>query len=113
MADNVWWQKGNQLGIGSLSGGKVSVIVTTPAVRYFGVKYADDFTTDKSLESNLPSSYHRALLAGVMRNFAEDDGDYKMAAYWNNLYEAKRREGKKEANIRKDGTPTSVIAEGY
>ena len=110
---NVWWIKGNQLGIGSLSGGTVSVITTTDAVRYFGVKYADDFTTDLTAESDIPSAYHRALIAGVIRNFAEDDDDYKTAAYWREVYKEMRREAKREANTRKDGTAYDVLAQGY
>ncbi len=110
---NVWWQKGNQIGIGSLSGETVSVISSVYAVRYFGVKYADDFTSDLTEESEIPSTYHRALMAGVMRNFAEEDGDYKMAIYWNEIYKELRREAKREANTRKDGTAYDVLAQGY
>jgi hypothetical protein len=110
---NHWWIKGTQMGIGSVSGSTVSVITSTYAVRYWGVKLADDFTTDLTEESDLPSTYHRALLAGVIRNFAEDDDDYKKASYWREVYKELRREAKKEANTRKDGTAYDVLAEGY
>ena len=110
---NVWWQKGDTIGIGSLSRGTVTALSSVLAVRYFGVKLADDFTTDKSKESDLPSTYHRALLAGVLRNFAEDDDNFKMATYWREVYNDKRREAKREANTRKDGTPYDVVPQGY
>ncbi len=113
MSENVWWQKGNKIGIGSLSGSTVSVISSTYAVRYFGVKLVDDFTDDLTEESDLPSTYHRALLAGVLRNFAEDDDNFKQATYWREVYNDKRREAKREANTRKDGTAYDVLAEGY
>ena len=110
---NVWWQKGDKIGIGSLSGETVSLISSVYAVRYFGVKLADDFTTDLTEESGIPSAYHRALLAGVLRNFAEDDDNFQMALYWREVYNGMRREAKKEANTRKDGTAYDVLAEGY
>ncbi len=113
MSDNVWWIKGAQVGIGSVSGETVSVISSVYAVRYWGVKLADDFTTDLTEESDLPSPYHRALLAGVMRNFAEDDDNFKTALYWREVYKELRRDAKKEANIRKDGTAYDVLAQGY
>ncbi len=116
MSDNVWWQKGNEIGIGSLSGDTVSVITSTYAVRYFGVKLADDFTSDLTEESDIPDTYHRALLAGVIRDFYEDDGeveDLKKAVYWRDAYSELRRSAKREANTRKDGTPYDVATEGY
>lgn len=113
MSSNNWWIKGDQIGIGSVSGNTVSVISSVYAVRYWGVKLADDFTSDLTEESDLPSPYHRALLAGVMRNFAEEDDNYKAAIYWNEVYKNLRREAKREANTRKDGTAYDVLAEGY
>ena len=109
----VWWIKGDQIGIGVLSGGSATPIGSDLAVRYFGVKLADDFTSDLSEESDLPSTYHRALLAGVMRNFAEDDGDFQTALYWREVYREMRREAKREANTRKDGTAYGVQADQY
>ena len=110
---NVWWIKGDKIGIGSLSGETVSVISSVYAVRYFGVKYADDFTSDLTEESGIPSTYHRALLAGVLRNFAEDGDNFQMALYWREVYNGMRREAKKEANTRKDGTAYDIVAQGY
>ena len=110
---NVWWTKGDQIGIGNLSGGTVNAISSVEAVRYFGVKLADDFTSDLSAESDLPSTYHRALLAGVIRNFAEDDDNYKVATYWRGVYKEKEIQAKREANTRKDGTAYDVLAQGY
>ncbi len=113
MRSTVWWIKGNEIGIGGYSSGSVALIPSVYAVRYFGVKLADDFTTDLTEESDLPSPYHRALLAGVMRNFAEDDENFKTALYWREVYKELRREAKREANTRKDGTPYDVVAQGY
>ncbi len=113
MSSTVWWIKGDKLGLGGFAAGKVAPIGSVIAVRYFGVKLAADFTTDLSEESELPSTYHRAILAGVMRNFAEDDDNFKAALYWREVYRELRREAKREANIRKDGTPYDVVAQGY
>ena len=113
MSTTVWFIKGGELGLGNLTGSTVTAIGSVYAVRYFGVKYADDFTSDLSEESDLPSPYHRALLAGVMRNFAEDDDNFKSALYWREVYRELRREAKREANTRKDGTPYDVVAQGY
>jgi len=114
MSSNVWWIKGDQIGIGVFSGNTVPTLITSVyAVRYFGVKLAADFTTDLSEESDLPSPYHRALLAGVMRNFAEDDDNFQTALYWREVYRELRREAKREANTRKDGTAYDVVAPGY
>ena len=44
----VWWIKGDQIGIGAFSGGSVNPIGSALAGRYFGVKLADDFTSDLS-----------------------------------------------------------------
>ncbi|GAG18986.1 unnamed protein product, partial [marine sediment metagenome] len=63
--------------------------------------------------SGLPSTYDRAILAGVIRNFAEDDGDLKTALYWREVYKELRREAKREANTRKDGVAYDVAAQGY
>lgn len=113
MSNTVWWIKGDKLGIGVLNSGRVTPIGSVQAVRYFGVKLADNFTTDLSEEPGISSTYHRALLAGVMRNFAEDDGDFQTALYWREVYREMRREAKREANTRKDGTPYDVVAQGY
>ncbi len=113
MSDSVWFIKGDKLAIGSLSSGSVALIPSVYAVRYFGVKLADDFTSDLTEESDLPSPYHRALLAGVMRNFAEDDDNFKSALYWREVYKEMRRDAKREANTRKDGTAYDVVAQGY
>ena len=114
MSTDIYFLKGVQIGIGSLSRSTVSPIVSTHAVRYWGVKYADDYTADLSEESGLPhSDYDRAIYAGVMRNFAEDDGDLKAAQYWRGVYDDLRRAAKREANTRKDGTPYGAAAEGY
>lgn len=114
MSYNVWWIKGDQIGIGVFSGNTVPTLITSEyAVRYFGVKLADDFTSDLTEESDLPSTYHRALLAGVMRNFAEDDGDFQTALYWREVYRELRRDAKREANTRKDGTAYDVVPQGY
>lgn len=113
MSSNVWWIKGDDIGIGVLSSGRVTPIGSVQAVRYFGVKLATDFTTDLSEESDLPSTYDRALIAGVLRNFSEDDEKWESARYWREIYNEMRREAKKEANTRKDGTPFDVLAQGY
>ena len=113
MSANVYFLKGTQIGIGSLSGETVSTIVTILAVRYWGVQYADDYTSDLSEESGINGDYDRAILAGVLRNFAEDDENFKAAAYWRSVYDELRRAAKREANTRKDGTPYGVTAEGY
>lgn len=113
MSDTVWFIKGDQIGIGVLSSGRATPIASVLAVRYWGVKLGDDFTTDLTEEPDLPSTYHRALLAGVMRNFAEDDDNYQTALYWREVYRELRREAKREANTRKDGTPYDVVAQGY
>ena len=113
MSSTVWWIKGDEIGIGVLSGSTVTLIASVLAVRYFGVKLADDFTSDLTEESDIPSAYHRALLAGVLRNFAEDDDNFQMALYWREVYNGMRREAKKEANTRKDGMAYDVLAEGY
>lgn len=113
MSSNVWWTKDQQLGLGILSSGTVTPITTVTAVRYGGIKYADDYTDDLSEESGLPEEYDRALLAGVMRDYAEEEKDFKTANYWRGVHDDLRREAKREANIRKDGTPYGVTAEGY
>lgn len=113
MSDNVWWLKGDQMGIGILSGETVSIITSVYAVRYWGVKKADDYTSDLTETSGLPSTYDRAILAGVLRNFAEDDDKFETALYWREVYKELRREAKREANIRKDGTAYDVQAQGY
>lgn len=108
-----WWIKGSTMGIGSLSGETAVVYGSVSAVRYWGVKKADDYTDDLTETSGLPSTYDRAVLAGVMRNFAEDDGDFQTALYWREVYKEMRREAKREANTRKDGTAYDVLASGY
>jgi len=113
MSTYYWWIKGTQIGIGSVSGGTASAYGSASAVRYWGVKLADDFTSDLTEESDLPSTYHRALLAGVMRNFAEDDEKFKTALYWREVYKEMRREAKREANTRKDGTAYDVASTGF
>ena len=113
MSTTVWWLKGGKMGLGTLSGDTVSVIGTAYAVRYFGVKKADDYTSDLSETSGLPDTYDRAIMAGVLRNFAEEDGDLQTALYWREVYKELRREAKKEANTRKDGTAYGVSAQGY
>ncbi len=113
MSTNLWWIKGDQMGIGVFSGSSPTAYGSVSAVRYWGVKYADDFTSDMTEESDLPSPYHRALLAGVVRNFAEDDDNFKMALYWREVYKEMRREAKREANTRKDGMAYDVAAQGY
>lgn len=113
MSETVWWIKGDKLGIGVLSSGKVTYLGSVQAVRYWGVKLGADFTTDLAEEPDLPSTYHRALLAGVLRNFAEEDDNYKMALYWREVYKEMRREAKREANTRKDGTPYDVVPQGF
>ena len=110
----VWWQKGDQLGIGVNAGNSSpNVAPTGLAVRYFGVKLATDFTDDMQQESELATTYHRALLAGLMRDYAEDDENFKAALFWSGIYNELRREAKREANNRKDGTPISVAAQGW
>jgi len=113
MSDNVWWIKGDDIGIGILTGNTVTPYGSVAAVRYWGVKKADDYTSDLTETSGLPSTYDRAILAGVIRNFAEEDDNYKAAIYWNEVYENLRREAKREANTRKDGTAHDVLAQGY
>ena len=113
MSTNVWWIKGDDIGIGILTGGTVTPYASVSAVRYWGVKKAADYTSDLTETSGLPSTYDRAILAGVMRNFAEDDGNFKTALYWREVYKEMRREAKREANTRKDGTPHDVDATGY
>ncbi len=108
-----WHNKGGELGIGNFSPGNLTAIGSVLVVRYFGVMLAADFTEDMAQISEVPDQYHRALIAGVMREFAEDDDNYKMATYYNNVYIAFRREAKREANRRQDGTPNVVEADPY
>ena len=108
-----WHNKGGELGIGNFSPGEITVIGSVLPVRYFGVKLAADFTVDTSQVSEVPSQYHRALVAGVIRGFAEDTEQYKMAAYYDKVYAAFRRSAKREANRRQDGTPNVVDAAPY
>jgi len=113
MSSNVWWIKDGKLGIGVLSNGTVNLITGVYSVRYSGVKLADDYTSDLTETSGLPSPYDRAILAGVMRNFAEDDDKFETALYWREVYKEMRRDAKREANTRKDGTAYDVLAQGY
>lgn len=113
MSTNNWWIKGDEIGIGVLSGETVEPYGSVAAVRYWGVKKAADYTSDLTETSGLPSEYDRAILAGVLRNFAEDDGDFQTALYWREVYKEMRREAKREANTRKDGMAHDVQAQGY
>jgi len=113
MSTNVWWVKGDDIGIGVLSGETLTAYGSVAAIRYWGVKKADDYTSDLTETSGLPSTYDRAILAGAMRNFAEDDGDFQTALYWREVYKEMRREAKREANTRKDGMAYDVAAQGY
>ena len=113
MSSTVWWIKGDKIGIGGFSNGSVALIPSVYAVRYWGVKKAADYTTDLTETSGLPSTYDRAVLAGVMRNFAEEDDKFQTALYWREVYKELRREAKREANTRKDGTAYDVAAQGY
>lgn len=113
MSTNHWWIKGDDIGIGVLSGETLTAYGSVAAIRYWGVKKADDYTSDLTETSGLPVTYDRAILAGVIRNFAEDDGDLKTALYWREVYKELRREAKREANTRKDGMAYDVSAQGY
>ena len=108
-----WHNKGGELGIGNFSRSGVTAIGSVLEVRSFGVKLAADFTTDMSQVSEVPTKYHRALIAGVMREFAEDTEQYKMATYYDSVYAGFRRRAKKEANTRQDGTSSVVDAAQY
>ena len=108
-----WWIRDDQMGVGYLDSTGESVLGLAQEVTYYGVTMAADFTTDLSEESAIPPDYHRALFAGVMRDFSEDDTDLKAAAYWREVYADNRRRAKREANTSKDGTPHVVSAQGY
>ena len=88
-----YWLKDRKLGIGKYN--STSATISAPAgfalVEYCGPAYADRFTEDLKQESQLPRHFHRALIAGVLRDYYEDkvnktESDIINQRMWSGIY---------------------------
>jgi hypothetical protein len=77
LSDYDWWIKNKQLGIGTYNTTSSDITAHSGRVnvRYSGPKYAEKFTERMNQESELPPHFHRALIAGVLRDYYEERGD--------------------------------------
>ncbi len=105
ISDYEWFVKGKRLGIGKLSTSTGSL--TAPGagsdVRYQGVRLADDFTEGNlTHESEIPSRFHRALIAYVLMTHFEDGGDDKKGVRWERVWGKYLRKGRavSDGNIK-------------
>ena len=77
-------------------------------VRYYGPRYASDFIEGGLLkESDIPSQFHRALVAYVLMEYFEGK-DPAQSAVWERVWRKKVREGRSLADDDYDAEPVQL-----
>lgn len=87
-----WFIKGRQLGIAQESPTTGSMIATTDniVIDYQGPRYANKLEEDNLLaEPEIPPEFHRALIAYVLMEYFEEQGDIKNYRIWELVWRRK------------------------
>lgn len=119
-SDYYWWIKERKLGIGKYN--TTSTDITASAgfdtVEYSGPAYAKRFTEDLKEESQLPRHFHRAILAGALRDYYEDkpnktESDTINQRVWSGVYKRFVRRGREYTTLGKQAGIQEVQPSTY